>query len=263
MNDIVPVIIVDDMKVHQEALKKKLHLYCPKLRVMAECSNIEDSIAAITTHNPVIVFLDIEIGEQNGFDLLRHLDDYSFRVIFVSAHSSQENLLRAIRVSAAGFVTKPIDKDELVLAVQKVLNEIDHDSPSSHVKTLVHNLSTSQPQSQMILVSNKTEGERQIRIGDIVFCESENTKIHFRLTDQKSFTTTGSLTEYEELLKPYDFYRIQRSYLINIHFVDRVIRHQKDVIMKFYPSIEMSASRDKDLWNNFLSAWENKAIRPI
>lgn len=263
MNDPVPVIIVDDMPVHQEALKKKLALYYSELRVEAMCSNITEAVAAINTFNPVIVFLDIELGSQNGFDLLKQLEEYSFRVIFVSAHSSQENLLKAIKVSAAGFVTKPIDKDELVIAVQKVLSDFNKEMPGSQVKTLVHNLSTPSPQSQMILVSNKTEGERQIRIGDIVFCESENTKIHFRLIDQKYFSTTGSLSAYEELLRPYEFYRIQRSYLVNINYVDRVVRHQKDVIMQYYPGIEMSASRDKDLWNNFLSAWENKAIKPL
>ena len=262
MNEPVPVIIVDDMKIHQDALKKKLELYCKDVKTEAVCSNIAEAIKAIETYKPAIVFLDIELGTQNGFDLLKQLEEYSFRVIFVSAHSSQENLLRAIKVSAAGFVTKPIDKDELVLAVQKVLNDFSRELPGSHVKTLVHNLAASMPQSQMILVSNKTDGERQIRIGDIVFCESENTKVHFRLVDQKSFSTTGSLSTYEELLQPYDFYRIQRSYLVNLNYVDRVIRHQKDIIMQYYPSIEMSASRDKDLWNNFLSAWERKAIKP-
>lgn len=262
MNEPVPVIIVDDMKIHQDALKKKLELYCHDVKVVAVCSNIEEAVSAIESYKPSIVFLDIELGTQNGFDLLKQLEDYSFRIIFVSAHSSQENLLKAIKVSAAGFVTKPIDKDELVLAVQKVLNDFNKELPGSHVKTLVHNLSESMPQSQMILVSNKTDGERQIKIGNIVFCESENTKIHFRLVDQKSFSTTGSLTDYEELLKPYEFYRIQRSYLVNINYVDRVMRHQKDVIMQHYPSIEMSASRDKDLWHNFLSAWERKAIKP-
>jgi two-component system, LytTR family, response regulator len=262
MSDSIPVIIVDDMKMHQDALKKKLDLYCKDVKVEACCDNINEAIAAIEKYKPAIVFLDIELGNQNGFDLLRELEEYSFRIIFVSAHSSQENLLRAIRVSAAGFVTKPIDKDELILAVQKVLTDFNRDSPGSHVKTLVHNLSTPLAQSQMILVSNKNEGEKQIRIGDIVFCESENTKVHFRLTEQRSFSTTGSLSDYEELLRPYEFYRIQRSYLVNINYVDRVIRHQKDVIMQYYPAIEMSASRDKDLWSRFLSAWEQKAIRP-
>lgn len=259
----VPVIIVDDMKTHQDALMKKLTLYCPELKIEAECSNITEAIAAVETYRPSIVFLDIELGTQNGFDLLKQLDEYSFRVIFVSAHSSQENLLRAIKVSAAGFVTKPIDKDELILAVQKALRGLTEEHSATAVKTLVHNLSTDHPQSQMILVSNKTDGERQIRIGDIVFCESENTKIHFRLVNQRSFCTTGSLTEYEELLEPYDFYRIQRSYLVNINYVDRVIRHQKDIIMQQYPDIEMSASRDKELWSHFISAWEKKAIKPL
>jgi two-component system, LytTR family, response regulator len=263
MSEQVPVIIVDDMPAHRDALRRKLELYCPTLSVKGECSNITEALTAVATHRPAIVFLDIDLGSQNGFDLLRQLDEYVFRVIFVSAHSTQENLLKAIKVSAAGFVTKPIDKDELVIAVQKVLSDFDRKTEPAHLKTLLHNISTPLPQAQMILVSSKAEGERQLRIGNIVFCESENTKVHFRLTDRSSFTTTGSLSTYEELLHPYEFYRIQRSYLVNLNYVDRVLRSQKDVIMQHYPEIEMSASRDTELWNYFLRAWEGKAIKPL
>lgn len=262
MSELIPVIIVDDMPAHQEALRRKLELYCSDLTVVATCSTPALAIEAIKTFKPVIVFLDIELGTENGFDLLRQAEDFTFRLIFVSAYSSQENLLKAIKVSAAGFVTKPIDKDELVLAVQKVLNDFNRETNASHIKTLLHNLSTPAPQSQMILLASKSEGERQIRIGDIVYCESDNTKVHFRLIDRKSFSITGSLTDYEQLLRPFGFYRIQRSYLVNINYVDRVMRNQKDVIMLHYPDVEMSASRDKDLWQQFLSAWEQKAIRP-
>ena len=263
MMEPVPVIIVDDMKAHQEALKKKLELYCPDLIVKACCGNITEAENAVSEFDPVIVFLDIDLGSQNGFDLLKQLDEYNFRVIFVSAHSSQENLMRAIKMSAAGFVTKPIDKDELVIAVQKVLHDFNKEAGPSHVKTLLHNLSTPVSQSQMILVSNKAEGEKQLRIGNIVFCESENTKVHFRMADKKSFTITASLSTYEDLLAPYEFYRIQRSYLININYVERILRNEKDIIMQHYPDIEMSASRDKELWNGFLDAWKKKAIKPL
>jgi len=262
MNQLFPVIIVDDIKAHQENLKKKIELYCGSLKVEATCSNLPEAVEAIRRFDPVIVFLDIDLGNQTGFNLLKELDEYKFHVIFVSAHNSTENLMRAIKISAAGFVTKPIDKDELILSVQKVLTGLDNESQRSNIKTLMHNLSSSLPSSQLILVSNKSEGERQLRIGDIVFCESENTKVHFRLADKRSFTVTASLSSYEDMLAPFGFYRIQRSYLININYVDRVLRHQKDIIMQHYPDIEMSASRDKDLWDRFLHAWENKALKP-
>src|ERR1051326_3744875 len=109
MNQQFPVIIVDDMKAHQEALKRKLELYCTMLKVEAVCSNVDEAMEAVKKFAPVIVFLDIDLGSQNGFDLLKQLDEFNFRVIFVSAQSSAENLMKAIKVSAAGFVTKPID----------------------------------------------------------------------------------------------------------------------------------------------------------
>jgi len=262
MNTLFPAIIVDDMITHRDVLKKKLERYCPQVTIKASCSSIGEALEAVAEHHPALLFLDIELGSQNGFDLLKKLDGINLKVIFVSAYNSQENLLRAIKASAAGFVTKPIDGDELVFAVEKALENYDTGHSGQQVVTLVHNLSTPNLQSQMILLSNKADGEKQVRIGDIIFCESENTKIYFRFAGQIFFTVTGSLSAYEELLKPYGFYRVQRSYLININCVDRVRRGEKDIIMQHYPNVEMSASRDKELWNNFLSAWESKAIRP-
>lgn len=248
----IPVIIVDDIKNHQEVLQKKIERYCPELNVVATCSNIEEAEIAIVQHKPEIVFLDIELGNKTGFDFLKNVDD-TFKVIFVSGKPTQENLLNAFKVRAFGFVPKPVDKDELILSVHKVLRESEsiQDVPQ---KNKAQN-------AQTIILSNRDEGERQYRIADIIFCESENTKVHFRFADNKSFTVTGLLTAYEQLLKPFDFFRIQRSFLININFVERVHRKERDIIMQHYPKLEIGASRDKELWNHFITAWEARGIK--
>lgn len=258
----VPVVIVDDVRSHQEVLEEKLRLYCPEVTVQATCADLTEAEVAINRYKPLIVFLDIELGAEDGFEVLKRFSDHPFKVIFVSAHGTTANLLRAIKVSAAGFVAKPIDKDDLQLAVSKALQEADILPRHEHLKALAHNLAEPEPTHQMLLVSNKAEGEKQLPIGKIVFCESENTKVHFRMADKSSFTVTGSLGMYEELLQPYGFYRIQRSYLINIRFVDRVLREPRDVIMAHYPDLEIGGSRDKELWNRFIEAWESLAIRP-
>jgi two-component system LytT family response regulator len=253
MNKPISVIIVDDIKNHQEVLQKKIERYCPDLQVVSLCSNVEEAEEAIIKHKPEIVFLDIELGNKTGFDFLKNVDD-SFKVIFVSGKPTQDNLLRAFKFRAYGFVPKPVDKDELILAVHKVLRESESESTAQH--------KSAQPATETIILSNREEGERQFKIEDIIFCESENTKVHFRFADNKSFTVTGLLTAYEQLLYPFGFYRVQRSYLINIHFVERVLRKEKDIIMQHYPKREIGASRDKELWKRFISAWEAKAIKP-
>lgn len=248
MSEAIPVIIVDDIKNHREVLQKKIERYCPELHVAAMCGNIEEAEKAISEHHPEIVFLDIELGRQTGFDFLKNVDD-TFKVIFVSGNPNQENLLKAFKENTYGFVTKPIDKDELILAVNKATAEQRN---KSHSRTL----------SEYIQLSNKTDGVKHIRISDIIFLESENTKVHFRLVNSECFTVTETLSTYEELLKPYGFYRVQRSYIININHVEKVLRKEKDIIMQHYPKREIGASRDKELWEKFIAAWEAKAIKP-
>lgn len=86
MSASIPVIIVDDIKAHREILEKKLGSSCPQLKVMALCSNITEAEVALKTCKPVIVFLDIDLGRQNGFDLIKKLEGYSLKIIFVSAN---------------------------------------------------------------------------------------------------------------------------------------------------------------------------------
>lgn len=252
MNSAIPVIIVDDLKNHQQVLQKKIERYCPELQIAATCSTIREAEKAIAEHAPEIVFLDIELGDQTGFDFLKNTDG-DFKVIFVSGKPTPENLLKAFKVRAFGFVPKPVDKDELILAVHNVLRETEH---------LKKPEKTAEQNTQTIILSNREEGERQFRISDIIFCESENTKVHFRFAENKSFTVTGLLTAYEQLLEPFGFYRVQRSYLVNINFVERVLRKEKDIIMQHYPKREIGASRDKELWNRFIAAWEARGIIP-
>jgi len=116
-------------------------------------------------------------------------------------------------------------------------------------------------QALMILLSNKSEGEKQFNICDICYCESNNTKIHFWFKDRTCFTVTGNLSDFESVLEPYGFHRLQQSYLININCVDCVRRADKDVTMKNYPNVEINASRNSDRWEKFIKAWEKRALR--
>src|SRR5690606_10750161 len=139
------------------------------------------------------------------------------------------------------------------------LNNFDSQHTFHKLKTLVHNLSEIAPQQQKLLVKNKSEGERQLTIAQIVFCESDNTKVHFNMEDKTRFTITGVLSDYEQLLSPYGFIRIQRSYLINLKQVSSVRRNEKDIYMKHYDKT-LSCSRDIDLWKEFIKRWESEAV---
>lgn len=257
----ISAIIVDDVATERNALNEKLKLYCPIIEVKALCANIKTAINTIETIEPTIVFLDIDLGKQTAFELLKHFDNNKFfEVIFVTGHrNNADYLYNAIKSGSADFIYKPVDPDELITAVNRALNSFDNNHTFQKLKTLVHNLSGIAPQQQKILLKNKTDGEKQITIAQIVFCESDNTKIHFNMVDKTRFTITGSLSDYEQLLEPYAFMRIQRSYLINLKQIAAVKRNERDICMNHYDTT-LSCSRDTELWKAFIKKWESEAI---
>jgi len=112
------------------------------------------------------------------------------------------------------------------------------------------------------MLSNNSEGEKQFHVSEIVYCQSDNNKVHVWFLDKGHFTVTCCLSNFEEILKAYGFFRIQQSFLININHVDSIRRSEKKVIMKSFPNNEIHASRESGYWSSFIVAWESRAIWP-
>jgi two-component system LytT family response regulator len=203
--------IIDDEIKSILILKKLLEAHCPEVEVIIEATNMERACAMIRENEPQLVFLDIEMSEGTGFDLLRAFDAPSFHVIFVTAHSNYA--VKAFKVSAIDFIVKPIDVDDLVSAVRKAAAIIKKDTTTGHVPLHFFNIRT-------------RRGFLYIKPENITRIEAENSYCRVFVNDGQQHLLSHHLGAIEESLDKEMFLRIHKSDIININYLKNF--HQAD-----------------------------------
>jgi two-component system LytT family response regulator len=212
-------IIVDDEQKSRESLKIILEDFCENVTICALCQNVSEGIQAIKEHQPDVVFLDIQMQRETGFDLLTQLNSIDFEVIFTTAHS--EYAIKAFKFSAIDYLLKPIDIDDL----QKALAKVEHkqnQNISGRLEHLIQNLRTNTPENYKLALPT-TEGLVFVQLNSILYCEaSSNYTIIY--TPKNKYIVSRTLKQYEDLLGEHNFFRIHNSYLINLNAVKKYIR---------------------------------------
>lgn len=209
-------ILIDDEPGNNENLKNLLQAYCPGVNVLALVSNITGASIQIKNHQPDLIFLDIQMGNESGFDLLRILPERNFEVIFVTAFDQYG--IQAIKFSALDYLLKPIDIDELVNAVSKAEKRFEERRDNKQLDFLIGHLKNPKDLNSKIALPQQQE-IRYITIKDIVRCEAENTYTFFFLQNGDKILISKPLKEYEGLLYPYGFIRTHQSHMVNPQFV--------------------------------------------
>jgi two-component system LytT family response regulator len=212
-------LIVDDEKHSRHVMSLLLARYCPEIKVMAQCANAAEALVAISTHQPELVFLDIEMPGINGFTMLEKCDDRNFDVIFTTAYN--EYAIQAIRHSALDYLLKPVDKDELIKAVARVRKN-KRLMASERVDKLLQMLNMKKTIEQVALPT--MEGLVMINTDDIVYCESDSAYTNFIFTDGKKILSAKTLKEVEDVLVTKNFYRVHNSFLINLRYIKKYIK---------------------------------------
>ena len=180
-------IIVDDEKHGRENLAGILQDYCPQVELLGEAASVEAALSLIREHSPDLVFLDIEMPRANGFQLLEHLQDFSFEVIFVTAYDNYA--IKAIRFSAADYILKPININILQAAVQNVLERFRQKQENQRMKQLYHNLS--QPGNPRIGLPTSDRIE-YAEVGQIIRCQGEGNYTHIYFEGEKHLLISKS-----------------------------------------------------------------------
>jgi two-component system LytT family response regulator len=209
-------LIVDDEKPSREVLSNYLNEYCPDVEILALCNSVKTAHKAILKYNPQLVFLDIEMPNGNGFDLLKICEPVDFKVIFITAFS--EYALKAFRFSATDYLLKPIMVDELIQAVHKVRQDISRETGNINIQKLLENLSVrNAPLNQLVIPDSS--GFRVINTSEIILCEADGYCTHFYLTNRDKITSSKNLKHYEDLLNAQGFIRVHNSWLANLAHV--------------------------------------------
>jgi two-component system LytT family response regulator len=213
-------IIIDDVDNSRLTLAHDLKEYCPQIKIIGEANSVKTAIDEISGKKPDVVFLDIQLGDGLGFEVLETLTDFDFQVIFTTALDTYG--IKAIKFSALDYLLKPIDPDELVAAVNK-LQDKKKDNIKNSIDLLLSNIKDINPGNKRIAL-NSADKIHMVYITDIIRCESQGSYTIFHLKDKEQIVVTKNLKEYENLLDDYSFIRIHHSHLINFAYLKEFVK---------------------------------------
>ena len=243
-------IIIDDEPPCVDALFLDLDRYCPEVEVIAKCIGSKEGLKAIKDNKPDLVFLDIEMPWMNGFELIEMLDEVNFDIVFTTAYD--QFAVRAFRISAVDYLLKPIDKDDLVAAVDKILKKNKKGLDQEHLEMLLQNVNHNQGDAR-IAFSTK-EGLTFVAVKDILYCEADGNYTTIVMKGRKNILLSKPIKEVQNLLQDMNFCRIHNSYLINLAEIQRYVRGDGGyVIMSDDKSLSVSRTKKEDLLSHIQS----------
>ncbi len=215
----IKTIIVDDENNAREFLDKMLQRYFPnKFYVCCLVDSVDDAIHAIEQYQPDLIFLDIQMPNKNGFELFKELKTIDFEVIFTTAHS--EYAIEAIKRSALDYLLKPINYIDLLGAVTRYENKAKKENQQKQFNVLLENIDSGDVAFKKMAISTDT-GIDFIKFNSILYIEAQNNYSKLFLIDGGSLIASKTLKYFEEILPKELFFRIHKSYLINLNFVKR------------------------------------------
>jgi two-component system, LytTR family, response regulator len=232
-------IIVDDEPDGIKTMQKMLERHCPLVHIAATCQNATVAKQQIEILKPDLVFLDIQMPGKSGIEMIGELSEKNFEIIFVTAHN--EYMLQALQYSAADYLLKPVDEERLIEAVQRAEKRLQEEKKDELTETLLYNIGKAGQPSEMRLCLPTMKGFIILKLDDILYCEAERSYTVFHLEDKKTVTVSKPLLEYENILADTSFFRIHKSFLINLRCVKEYHRGEGGtVIMTNGAEIEVS-----------------------
>ncbi|HBS87360.1 MAG: DNA-binding response regulator [Bacteroidetes bacterium GWF2_38_335] len=217
----IKAVIIDDIDNSRLTLKHDLEEYCRGIQIVGEADSVESGIKAIQKFNPDVVFLDIQMGDGTGFDILERIGQFNFQVIFTTALDAYG--IKAIKFSALDYLLKPIDPDELIAAVEKLQKKDASVSIKDNISLLLENIRENKSGNKRIAL-NSADRVHMVFVSDIIRCESQGSYTIFYLKSKEQIVVTRNLKEYEMMLEEFSFIRIHHSHLINFNFMKEFVK---------------------------------------
>jgi two-component system LytT family response regulator len=240
----IKAVIVDDEPHCCEVLSMLLEKYCPEVEVEAICYSAPEAVNLLSNTSARLVFLDIEMPHMNGFQLLEKLPAINFELIFTTSYD--QYAIKAIRFSALDYLLKPIDREELQIAVRKAAQRLQSPMPQQ-LEILLQKLL--QPAAQVTRIALPTmEGLQLIPIDSIISCTSSSNYTILSLKENQKLVVSRTLKEIEEMLDEHTFLRVHHSYLVNLNEIRKYIKGEGgSLIMSDGTSVDVSRSKKEQL----------------
>jgi two-component system LytT family response regulator len=233
----IRAVIIDDIPEAVSVLKADLENYCVNIEVVGSAGGVVSGAKLVRELKPDLVFLDIQMPDGTGFDLLEILPETNFKLIFTTA--SDEFAIKAFKFSAVDYLLKPIDPDELMDAVSRVS---DQERPAERIDLLKENFRAARR-----IALNTLEKIHIVNVEEILRCESDINYTMFHFTDSNKLLVTKTLKEFDKLLSDHGFIRVHQSHLINTNFIKEFLKSSGYIVMKDGTKVPVSTRKKQVL----------------
>lgn len=236
----IKALIVDDERNSCEALQLLLQQNCPSVEVTAVSYSGADALEKIQKLHPQLVFLDIEMPNMNGFQLLEQLSKVDFEIIFTTSYD--QYAIRAFKFSALDYLLKPVDREELEKAVEKVEQKLTGNL-SQQLNILLQKINHPGVPVQRVALPTM-QGLELVPVESIIRCSANNNYTEFFLSDKRKLVVSRTLREIEEMLEGYAFLRVHHSHIVNLNAITRYVRGEGGYLtMTDGATVDVSRSR--------------------
>jgi len=237
-------LVIDDMASIRKEYISIIRSNCPQVSIVGEADSVASAVRQIKQLSPDLIFLDVDMPDGTGFDLLQRLKPFDFKVIFITGH--EEFAIKAFRFSAIDYLLKPLDAAQLADAVKKAQNALNREHFDFKLSNLFTNME--RPKSLQKLILKTFDKIYSVNIQDIVNCESDGNYTIFHFINAPKLLVSTNLKEYETLLTPHSFFRTHKSHLINLAYFDHFLKADggNTIVMKNKLAVPLSVRRKEE-----------------
>lgn len=222
----IKAIIVDDEESARNVLSNLITRFCPQLEIITTCTNVLEAVEAIKNHQPDVVFLDIEMPNYAGYEIVSFFDDINFEIIFVTAYD--QYAIKAFEISAVDYLLKPVEIDRLKSSIERLATKIELNHNQTNYKTLTQNLKS----NELTKIVIKQNGNHIITdIKDIIAIEAQEAYscIH---TISGNYLVSKNLKHFETILEHNnDFFRSHKSWIINFDYIKTFSKSKLEILL--------------------------------
>ncbi|XLD63851.1 LytTR family DNA-binding domain-containing protein [Lacibacter sp. MH-610] len=214
----ITALIIDDEFQSRNILSKLILQETPEIKLVGQAADTNEAFIAINELKPQLIFLDIMMRDETGFDLLQRFNNYPFDIIFTTAYN--EFAIKAFKYNAIDYLLKPVDRDELRMAVTRAKERVNnrHHASPEQMEIFFQSVNGQQAIQNKIAVPT-SEGFEIIELDDILYCQSSSSYTYFHLHNKRKLISSYPLKQYDDILSERNFFRAHKSFLINLSHV--------------------------------------------
>ena len=237
------VAIIDDEQSGRDVLRNFIQTFCTDIEICGEADSVKSGVKLITKCSPDVVFLDIQMQDGTGFNLLEMLPQRTFKVVFCT--SFDQFALKAIKYSAADYLLKPIDPDLFIETVEKLQADVSKKRTDNRIDELLSNINSFEKVGLPV-----GDGIQFVKVDDIIRCEADGVYTRVVVVGGASYLVSKNLKNYEDLFADRGFIRVHKSHLINTRYIDKYLNGGGDggsVVMADGSTVEVSRRKKDEL----------------